>query len=325
MPAGFKRVAILGTGLIGGSFGLALRKLRPRPRVVGWDKPDVLRHALARKAIDRGESDLARAVKGADLVYIALPVGAVLEHLPEIARAVSPTALVTDTASSKRAICDQAAACFTGRALFLGGHPMAGKEISGVAAADAKLFDSARYALIRGAAIAAAPSRAERVAEPVSAERIAEPGRVERVAEPVSAERIALNDPRIESFVALLGKLGAQTVWLDAASHDRAAAFVSHLPQLLSVALAGVVRDQTDQTGLPLILAGRGLRESLRLAGSPYALWRDIILTNSDNIDRALDCMAQAIENLRPLLRRRELEDEFAAAGELYKILRDSQ
>jgi prephenate dehydrogenase len=289
MPFVIKRVAILGTGLIGGSFGLALRKLRPRPRVVGWDKPDVLRRARARNVIDRGESDLARAVAGADLVYVALPVGAVLEHLPEIARAVSPHALVTDTASSKRAICEQAAASFTGRAIFLGGHPMAGKEISGVAAADAKLFDGARYALIRGAG--APPD----------------------------------TDPRVRAFVALLGKLGAQPLWLDAASHDRAAAFVSHLPQLLSVALAGVVRDQTDQTGLPLILAGRGLRESLRLAGSPYALWRDIVLTNSDNIDRALDRMSQAIENLRLLLRRRELEDEFAAAGELYKILRDSQ
>src|SRR6202167_4311697 len=123
MPAGFKRVAILGTGLIGGSFGLALRKLRPRLRVVGWDKPDVLRRARERGAIDRGEPDLSRAVAGADLVYIALPVGAVLEHLPEIARAASSRALVTDTASSKRAICEQAAACFTGRALFLGGHP----------------------------------------------------------------------------------------------------------------------------------------------------------------------------------------------------------
>jgi prephenate dehydrogenase len=293
MPAGFKRVAILGTGLIGGSFGLALRKLRPRPRVVGWDKPEVLRRARERSVIDRGESDLARAVGGADLVYIALPVGAVLEHLPEIARAASPRALVTDTASSKRAICEQAAACFTGDALFLGGHPMAGKEISGVAAAEAKLFDGARYALIRDATDSGAGNRE--------------------------------SDPRVRAFVELLGKLGAQTVWLDAASHDRAAAFVSHLPQLLSVALAGVVRDQTDQTGLPLILAGRGLRESLRLAGSPYALWRDIVLTNSDNIDRALDRMSQAIENLRPLLRRRELEDEFAAAGELYKILRDSQ
>jgi len=293
MPAGFKRVAILGTGLIGGSFGLALRKLRPRPRVVGWDKPDVLKRARERGAIDRGETDLARAVKGADLVFIALPVGAVLEHLPEIARAASSRALVTDTASSKRAICEQASACFTGSALFLGGHPMAGKEISGVAAADAKLFDGARYALIRAAADSGTENRE--------------------------------SDLRVRTFVALLDRLGAQTLWLDAASHDRAAAFVSHLPQLLSVALAGVVRDQTDQTGLPLILAGRGLRESLRLAGSPYALWRDIVLTNSDNIDRALDRMSQAIENLRPLLRRRELEDEFAAAGELYKILRDSQ
>jgi prephenate dehydrogenase len=298
MPAGFKRVAILGTGLIGGSFGLALRKLRPRPNVVGWDKPDVLKRARERGAIDRGETDLARAVKGADLVFIALPVGAVLEHLPEIARAASSRALVTDTASSKRTICEQASACFTGSALFLGGHPMAGKEISGVAAAEAKLFDGARYALIRAAAGA--------------------------VAADTSAENLE-NDPRVRAFVALLDKLGAQTLWLDAASHDRAAAFVSHLPQLISVALAGVVRDQTDQTGLPLILAGRGLRESLRLAGSPYALWRDIVLTNSDNIDRALDRMSQAIENLRPLLRRRELEDEFAAAGELYKILRDSQ
>jgi prephenate dehydrogenase len=293
MPAGFKRVAILGTGLIGGSFGLALRKLRPRPNVVGWDKPDVLKRARERGAIDRGETDLARAVKGADLVFIALPVGAVLEHLPEIARAASSRALVTDSASSKRAICEQASACFTGSALFLGGHPMAGKEISGVAAADAKLFDGARYALIRAAADSGTENRE--------------------------------SDLRVRTFVALLDRLGAQTLWLDAASHDRAAAFVSHLPQLLSVALAGVVRDQTDQTGLPLILAGRGLRESLRLAGSPYALWRDIVLTNSDNIDRALDRMSQAIENLRPLLRRRELEDEFAAAGELYKILRDSQ
>ena len=232
MPAGFKHVAILGTGLIGGSFGLALRKLRPRPRVVGWDKPDVLKRARERGAIDRGETDLARAVRGADLVYIALPVGAVLEHLPEIARAASPRALVTDTASSKRAICEQAAACFTVSALFLGGHPMAGKEISGVAAAEAKLFDGARYALIRASAGA--------------------------VAADSSAENLE-NDSRVRAFVALLDKLGAQTLWLDAASHDRAAAFVSHLPQLLSVALAGVVRDQTDQTGLPLILAGRGL------------------------------------------------------------------
>jgi prephenate dehydrogenase len=89
------------------------------------------------------------------------------------------------------------------------------------------------------------------------------------------------------------------------------------------VALAGVVRGQTDETGLPVILAARGLRDALRLAGSPYTVWRDIILTNSDNLDRALDQLIQALEQLRSELRTRALEEEFAAAGELYKILRD--
>jgi prephenate dehydrogenase len=119
--------------------------------------------------------------------------------------------------------------------------------------------------------------------------------------------------------------LGAEPVWLDAEAHDRAAAIVSHLPQLLAVALAGVVRDQTDETGLPVTLAGRGLRDALRLAGSPYSVWRDIILTNSDNLDRALGQLIQSLEQLRGDLRTRALEEEFAAAGELYKILRDLQ
>ena len=289
MAVRFSRVAVLGTGLVGGSFALALRKLRPRPRVVGWDKPEVLRVAKKRGAIDKAEPNLARAVAGADLVYVALPVGATLELLPQIARAASAKALVSDAASSKRAICARAAECFQKGALFLGGHPMAGKEVSGIAAADAKLFRGARYALIARAGL-------------------------------VAGEKI---EPRVAAFDALVRKLGAQPIWLDAESHDRAAAIVSHLPQLLSVALAGVVRDSTDKSGLPVTLAGRGLRDALRLAGSPYSVWRDIVLTNTDNIDGALDRMSQAIENLRAVLRGRELEAEFADAAELYKILHD--
>src|SRR5271157_3447983 len=123
MAVRFRRVAVLGTGLVGGSFALALRKLRPRPRVIGWDKPEVLREARKRRAIDRAEPDLARAVRGADLIYVALPVGATLELLPQIARAAAAKALVTDSASSKRAICARASECFQKRALFLGGHP----------------------------------------------------------------------------------------------------------------------------------------------------------------------------------------------------------
>jgi prephenate dehydrogenase len=169
---------------------------------------------------------------------------------------------------------------------------MAGKEISGIAAADAELFRGSKYALI------------------------GKPGR---------GKTGEARDARVTEFVALAEKLGAEPVWLDAEAHDRAAAIVSHLPQLLAVALAGVVRDQTDETGLPVTLAGRGLRDALRLAGSPYSVWRDIILTNSDNLDRALGQLIQSLEQLRADLRTRALEEEFAAAGELYKILRDLQ
>lgn len=292
MPAAFSRVAILGTGLIGGSFGLALRKYVPDVTVVGWDRPDVLRRAIERGAIDESGSTFAQVVRGADLIYVALPVGHTIELLPQVQRAASAHALVTDASSTKRSVCKAAAECFSMRGVrFLGGHPMAGKEISGIDEATPDLFLGAKYALIRD----------------------------------LGSGRAEAADQRVEEFIALIGKLGANPVWLDAETHDRAAAIVSHLPQLLAIALAAVVRGQTDETGLPITLAGRGLRDALRLAGSPYSVWRDIILTNSDNLDCALNLVIQSLENLRGELRSRALEEDFAAAGELYKILRDLQ
>lgn len=293
MSASFRRVAILGTGLIGGSFALALRKHFPDCAVIGWDKEHVLRQALEHGAIHEGFSDLPSVIAGADLIYMALPVGHTIELLPEVARLASGDALVTDASSTKRSVCSAAAESFSAKeAHFVGGHPMAGKEISGIAAADAELFRGSKYAFID-------ESAAEGAGNP--------------------------RDARVATFLTLVAKLGAEPVWLSAEAHDRAAAIVSHLPQLLAVALAGVVRDRTDETGLPVTLAGRGLRDALRLAGSPYSVWRDIILTNSDNLDGALDQLVQALDQLRRDLRTRALEEEFAAAGELYKILRDLQ
>jgi prephenate dehydrogenase len=298
MPAPFSRVAIVGTGLIGGSFALAARPVLAGAQIVGWDRADVLERAIAGGVIDQGCTELADAVAGADLVYVALPVGLTIERLREIAGRASPHALVTDAASTKRAVCAEAEKRFSGGARFLGGHPMAGSEGSGLARASEALFQDAKYALIS----------------------TGEPGG--------SAERAgetAAKDPLVAGFLGILEAIGARPIWIDAATHDRAAAIVSHLPQLLAVALAGVAREATDQTGLPLTLAGRGLRDALRVAGSPYGLWRDIILTNTDNLDVALDRMAQAIEHLRANLRQREMEQEFAAANEVYKILRDLQ
>jgi prephenate dehydrogenase len=291
MAAPFRRVAIVGTGLIGGSFGLALRKYFPETVVAGYDKPGVLIDAFGRGAIHKGIPDLARALTDANLIYVALPVGHTIELLPEIARLAPPDALVTDASSTKRSVCAAAAQSFReGGAHFLGGHPMAGKEVSGIDAAEADLFRGSKYALIRATAN-----------------------------EKAAKER----ESRVADFVRLIEKLGAEPVWLEAEAHDRAAAVVSHLPQLLAVALAGVVRSRTDETGLPVTLAGRGLRDALRLAGSPYSVWRDIILTNSDNLERVLDQMIQELEQVKSDLRTRALDEEFSAAGELYKILRN--
>ena len=294
----FSRVAVLGTGLIGGSFALAARRALPGAqeivRFVGWDKPPVLERALELGVVDEACAELPKAVAGADLIYIALPVGLAIESLAEIARHVAEHALVTDACSTKRAICAAAEKHFSQAIRFLGGHPMAGSEVSGIDGADASLFQGAKYALVAGSG------------DDASGEEMA---------------RIQHSDARIANFVRLIEAIGARPIWIDAATHDRAAAFVSHLPQLVSIALAGVTREATDQTGLPLTLAGRGLRDALRLAGSPYSVWRDIVLTNTDNLDVALDRLSQAIEHLRAHLRQRELEEEFSAANDVYKLL----
>lgn len=279
----FSRVAILGTGLIGGSFGLALRKHFPDISIVGFDRAETLQVALARGAVQETARDLASAVRGADLVCVALPIGATIEALPAIAAAAKDGALVTDTGSTKATICRAAKTAFAGGARFLGGHPMAGKETSGIARADAKLFSGARYALI---GLESDP------------------------------------DPRTHGLAALVRELGAEPVWTDAETHDWAVGIVSHLPQLLAVALARVVQDETDETGLPLSLSGPGLQDMLRLAGSPYSVWRDVAHTNTENITRALDRLGQAVEYLRTRLTSKELEQEFLVANELYKQLK---
>lgn len=276
----FRRVAIIGTGLIGGSFALALRKYFPETFVIGHDRPDVRQAAVARGAVNEAASDLPGALLGADLVYLALPIVPTLELLPHIAKQAGPGALVTDACSTKSVICRTAQAAFRGAAQFLGGHPMAGKEQSGIEHADAELFHGAPYVLMGAAGTA---------------------------------------HPRTKLFAETLVAMGAKPVWCDAETHDWAVGIASHLPQIVSVALARVVSDETDETGLPLSLAGPGLQDMLRLAGSPYSVWRDILLTNTENVSRALDRLAQTIDYLRTRLATKELEQEFRAANEIYK------
>ena len=282
-----QRVTILGTGLIGGSFARALRKYTPDMHIVGWDRPEVILEARKSGAIDEGFSEsLEPAVGRADLIYIALPIGATLDLLPELAQHAPAHALVTDAGSTKQRIWQAATELFVEEVgpIFLAGHPMAGREFAGLAHADADLFQNATYALV--------------------------------------GNPDDTHDPRITAFVKILEKICARPVWLGAQQHDYAVGLASHLPQLAVIALASFLYDRLDEKGLPITLAGPGLRDTLRLAGSPYNTWRDIVLTNREVLSAALDLFARRLDDLRERLGSRDLESDFDAANELYKLLR---
>ncbi len=282
----FRRIAIVGLGLVGGSWALALKRRRIRAERVGCDRPSVLKRAVARGAIDRGAMSLAVAVRDADLVILATPVGTILRQLAELKAWVSPQALVTDVGSTKRRICERARAALRTGPLFLGGHPLAGRECSGFEHAEASLFDGATYVL-----------------SPL--------------------EPSDLRDPRVKAFQRLIRGIGARPYIADPAAHDRAVAFLSHLPQLVSTGLASLAVEKSASGGLPLELAASGFRDMTRLAGSPYSLWRDICRTNIQNIEVALDGLISELKAMRRHLTAGRLEREFQQALKLRRQLRE--
>jgi prephenate dehydrogenase len=282
----FRRVAIVGLGLLGGSLGLALKKAGFTGRIVGYARREETREqALRAGAVDEGFADVNEAVHGADLVILATPVAVILDHLPRLQPHLSPQALITDVGSTKRRVCALAAECYTQGTLFLGGHPMAGKERSGLENADAQLFENARYVLT-----------------------------------PIKPEDI--NDARVQAFRALVKTIGARPLITDPASHDLAVAYLSHLPQLLSSGVASLIAEKHAADELMLEVAATGFRDVTRLADSPYSVWRDICLTNTENIQLALDALIQKLESIKVHLGDRELEREFVAAHQLRDKLR---
>lgn len=286
METPFQQITIFGLGLVGGSWGLALKKQAYGGIRVGCDQPEVLDAARAAGAIDRAVKDPIAALNGADLVVLAPPVGGILDLLSRLRRGFSPRALVTDVGSTKVAICERAREVFKNGPLFLGGHPLAGKERSGLENAEAALFEGTVYSLV--------PQRSS-----------------------------DLDDPRAKALMRLITSFGARPFVTDALSHDRAVAYLSHLPQLLSTALAGLIGEEHSRGYLPLELAGAGLRDMTRLAASPYSVWRDICRTNTANIQEALDMYMQKLQSLRARLSDTSLQSEFTQAANLPEKLRD--
>lgn len=272
------RVAVLGIGLIGGSIGLALRRWRDQAPgassvVVGWDaSASALELALGAGAIDERAEHAAAAVAGADLVVVAAPVLALREIFKAIGPALGPGTAVTDVSSTKAAACGWAEELLP-RGVFIGGHPMAGSERSGVGHARADLFAGALYCLTPTASTA--------------------PRALERARELVQA-------------------VGARPHLLDPEAHDRAVAAVSHLPFLLSTALVEATVGSPDWPSLRA-LAATGYRDVSRLASGDARMHRDICLTNADAIRpwlleaaAALQSLAGDLDDPEALMRRFE-------------------
>jgi len=280
----FSQITIVGTGLIGGSFALAARKAGFRGRIVGCDREEVLARAREMGAIDGGSSDPGEAVAGSDLVLLATPVGAILDFLKRVGPRLGPNVSVTDAGSTKAEIMTEARAVFGGNVAqrFLGGHPIAGKERSGIEEADADLF--------RGSVWLFTP-----------------------------AEGQELSAGRVGEFVALVEFIGASAVEIDAERHDRLCAWTSHLPQMVSTALAAALEEEFGDDPELRAIGGRALREMTRIAASPYSMWRDIALTNSENIAEALQRLEQRLAHLRENLRTPELRAEFERGNRFWK------
>lgn len=279
-----RTVAIVGAGLIGASFALALRKAGFDGRILGVSSPAAARDALAAGAIDEA-LPLERAIPQADVVYLSQTIQRILATIGMLDQHLKPGALVTDAGSTKVEIVDRALASIR-RAQFLGGHPLAGKETRGAASADANLFRGRTYVLT--------------------------PGKDEELETPAARE-----------FLEWLRAIGALTLTLTPAAHDRIVSMTSHLPQLASTALAALLA-RNLASDRDTLVSGPGLADMTRLAASPYDVWADILATNAREIDRALAAYIAELESLRSILQSGRTRESFETAGEFSRRLRGS-
>ena len=282
LVAAFKHIAVVGLGLIGGSLVKSFRRTMPGSKLIGIDFQNVV--DAARHELDDAflPHEMARALRDVDLVFLATPISRILSLLPAVAAAIRPGAIVTDVGSTKSAIVAEAQKYFTGTRYFIGGHPMAGREKGGWENADAGLFENAAYVLTPSPNFPA---------------------------------------PLVEDLSLFLQTIGARVMILDAATHDRGVADLSHLPQLLAVALMNFATRKDDSAELRLPLSGSGFRDMTRLAASPFGVWQDIFDSNKANVRESLQEFIATLQNLARDLEHKNLERSFTQANRLRELI----
>ena len=273
-----RRVVIVGLGLIGGSIGLRLKAAElPGLEIVGSDI-DGLRERAAKKsgAIDRSEHDLARAVRDARLVILAVPITALRDVFTAIAPHLAEGAVVTDTASTKGEVMKWAAELLPEGVSFVGGHPMAGKEQTGIDHADVALFEGCAYCV---------------------------------------CPTVSSSPTAIQSVVGLAQALGAEPMFIDAEEHDVYAAAISHLPMIAATALFRLLRESPSWDDLGQ-LASTGFRDMTRLASGDPSMSNAIWKTNREAIIHWVDRLAEELQRMRAMLSDAQDEELFKLFAE---------
>lgn len=263
---------------------MALRKKKFAGRIVGCDREGTLERARMRGAIDDGIVNPADAVRGSQVVVLATPVLAICDLIERVGPVLPARALLTDVGSTKTAVVERARNVFGKVAgkRFLAGHPMAGKEMSGVDFADADLFHNAVWFL-----------------------------------SPLPDQN--LSEGLIAEFAGWIDAVGARIAMLPAEEHDRLCAWISHVPQMMSTALAAALVEEFGSEAPLLPAGGRALQEMTRISASPYSMWRDVAISNRRNLADALWKVEQRLAHIRENLATRELATEFEQAHELRK------
>lgn len=268
MAVHFKQVAIIGVGLIGGSLGMILRRKALADHVVGIGRRiENLKAAVELGAIDRYVADPKESVREADLVILATPVDTYERHLKEWAHCLAPGAIVSDVGSVKGTLVEKSEAAMPAGVHFVGAHPIAGKEKTGVAAGSDQLFKGARCILT--------PTK-------------------------------KTNPEALERVKQLWEETGAILLTMDPHVHDQILGAVSHLPHVAAFALMNALADLRDHQVPSLDLAGHsggGLRDTTRIAASSPEMWRDIFLWNRDNVVSFIDGYERALEELKQLIK----------------------
>ena len=285
-----QRVAIVGTGLIGASIGLALRAAGFQGTLTGIDtSPREAAAAVRLRAVDVALSDpeaSLAACRSADVIVLAVPVLAVMDWMGRLAPLLRAHQLVTDAGSTKLAIATLGTRLFSrpDGAHFLPGHPMAGKEAGGALLAESALFAGAMWLFTP-----TGPA-------------------------PGQAPELALE------WRAWVTRFGARTMDLDPERHDRLCAWVSHLPQMVATAMSALFEDEfarePEMAEAFQVIGGRALREMTRLGASPYSMWRDIAMTNTAPLAGTLFALEQRLAHMRENLKTPELREEFKKANE---------